>query len=264
MTQKGSQGTTLTRREALAGVGAVGFVTLGAASGRPTGTDSWDGYSAYTYAQTDTPWDLLVGWRRTENGTRVGSSPTDAEDDVESAGIRLVDFDNALPGDEGTASVGLRLDDPAGAAPDGVRVWLRLQLSDSFDDTDPASVALAERIRLDVRYDTGLLGIGACAGAESDFAGYGQRIADGTLADLVAGPLADGIELDPSRLGDGCLTTDERRCLIFSWEFDSTGGNAGQGGSVDFDVAFAADDCTSDVNPFTYEPPTTSTADGGS
>ncbi|AZQ13441.1 hypothetical protein [Halorubrum sp. PV6] len=262
MTQKGSQGSTITRREALAGVGAVGFATLGAASGRPTGTDSWDRYSAYTYAQTDTPWDLLVGWRSTENGTLVDSSPTDVEDDVESAGIRLVDFDNALPGDEGTASVGLRLEDSAGAAPDGVRVWFRLALSDAFDDTDPASVALAERIHLNVRYDTGLLGIGACAGAESDFADYGREIADGTLADLVAGPLADGIELDPTLLGDGCLTTDERRCLIFTWEFDSIGGNAGQGGTVDFDVEFTADDCTSNVNPFTYEP-TNATADGG-
>jgi hypothetical protein len=259
MTQKD---THLTRREALAGVGAVGFVTLGAASGRQTGTDSWGGYSAYTYAQTDTPWDLLVGWRRTENGARVDSSPTDAEDEVENAGIRLVDFDNALPGDEGTASVGLRLDDPAGAAPDGVRVWFRLKLPDAVD-TDPASVALAERIHLDIRYDTGLLGIGACAGAESDFAGYGRQIAAGPLADLVAGPLADGIELDPTLLGDGCLTTDERRCLIFTWKFDSTGGNAGQGGTVNFDVDFLADDCTSDVNPFTYEAPTNSTADGG-
>ena len=263
MTQKGSQGSTITRREALTGVGAVGFVTLGAASGRQTGTDSWDDYSAYTYAQTDTPWDLLVGWRNTENGTLVDSSPTDAEDDVESAEVRLVDFDNALPGDEGTASVGLRLEDPAGAALDGVRVWFRLKPSDAFDDADPASVALAERIRLDIRYDTGLLGIGACAGAESDFAGYGQQIAVGTLADLVTGPLADGIELDPTLLGDGCLTTDERRCLTFTWEFDSAGGNAGQGGTVNFDVEFAADDCASDVNPFTYEAPTNSTADGG-
>jgi hypothetical protein len=45
MTQKESG---LTRREALAGAGAVGFATLGAASGRPTGTDNWDEYTDYT------------------------------------------------------------------------------------------------------------------------------------------------------------------------------------------------------------------------
>ncbi|KOX97487.1 MULTISPECIES: hypothetical protein [Halorubrum] len=245
MTQKESG---LTRREALAGAGAVGFAALGAASGRPTGTDSWGEYTDYTYAQTDRPWDLLVGWRRTENGTVVDSSPTDAEDDVEAAGIRLVDVDNALPHDAGTASVGLRLEDPAGAAPDGVRVWLKI--GSALDDADAASRALADRIRLEVRYDTGLLGVGACAGAESDFAGYGELIAAGTLAELSAAPVATGIELDPTLLGNGCLTTEERRCLTFTWEFDGEGGNAGQGGAVDFDVRFAADDCSAEGNPF--------------
>jgi len=251
MTHKGPDELTLTRRKALAGAGAVGFAALGAASGRQTGTDSWNEYSAYTYAQTDTPWDLLVGWRRTENGTPVGSSPTDSEDDVVSDGIRLVDLENALPGDTGTASVGLRLEDPADVAPDGVRVWLRLD--PDLDAADAESLALAERIRFDVRYDTGLLGVGGCAGAEGDFAGYGERIAAGTLADLDDHPLATGIELNPSLFGDGCLTTDERRCLVFTWEFDSVGGNAGQGGSVGFDVEFAADDCDSEGNPFLLE-----------
>ena len=251
MTYKGPDELTLTRRKALAGAGAVGFAALGAASGRQTGTDSWNEYSAYTYAQTDTPWDLLVGWRRTVNGTLVGSSPTDSEDDVVSDGIRLVDLENALPGDTGTASVGLRLEDPADVAPDGVRVWLRLD--PGLDAADAESLALAERIRFDVRYDTGLLGVGGCAGAEGDFAGYGERIAAGTLADLDDDPLATGIELNPSLFGDGCLTTDERRCLIFTWEFDSVGGNAGHGGSVGFDVEFAADDCGSEGNPFLLE-----------
>lgn len=248
MTHKGSDELTLTRRKALAGAGVVGFATLGAATGRQTGTDSWNKYSAYTYAQSDTPWDLLVGWRRTENGTLVGSSPTDSEDDVVSDGIRLVNLDNALPGDTGTASVGLRLEDPADTAPDGVRVWLRVD--PDLDAADAESLALAERIRFDIRYDTGLLGVGGCAGAEGDFAGYGERIAAGTLAELDDDPLATGIELNPSLFGDGCLTTEERRCLIFTWEFDAVGGNAGHGGSVGFDVEFAADDCGSAGNPF--------------
>ncbi|EMA63261.1 hypothetical protein [Halorubrum kocurii] len=245
MTQKESK---LTRREALAGVGAVGFAALGAASGRPTGTDGWNEYPEYTYAQSDTPWDLLVGWRRTENGTVVGSSPTDGFDDVEAAGIRLVDVDNALPGDTGTASVGLRLDDPAGTAPDGVRVWLRID--PRLDTADAASAALAERISIEVRYDTGILGIGGCGGAEGNFAGYGDLIAVGTLAELDGSALADGIELSPGLFGGDCLTTEERRCLIFAWEFSSDGGNAGQGGAVDFDVEFAADDCRNEGNPF--------------
>ena len=262
MTQKESG---LTRREALAGVGAVGFATLGAASGRRTGTDNWDEYSAYTYAQTDTPLNLLVGWRRTENGTVVDSSPTDSVDDVEAAGIRLVDIDNALPGDSGTASVGLRLDDPAGTAPDGVRVWLRID--PNLADADAASAALAERITLDVRYDTGVLGIGGCGGAEGNFAGYGERIAAGTLAELDGSALAAGVELNPGLLDDGCLAAGEQRCLIFAWAFDSDGGNAGQGGAVDFDVEFVADDCDARGNPFDMDGETDeggSAAAGGS
>jgi len=51
MTQKESK---LTRREALAGVGAVGFATLRAASGRPTGTDGWSEYSS-TRTRSPTP-----------------------------------------------------------------------------------------------------------------------------------------------------------------------------------------------------------------
>jgi len=245
MTHKDTQ---LTRRQTLAGLGAVGFAALGAATGRSAETASREAYPSYTYAQSDTPWDLVVGWRRTENGVVVGSSPSDAVTDVEGAGIRLVDVANALPGDRGTASVGLWLDDPANTAPDGVRVWLRV--SPQVDTADAASAALAERISLDVRYDTGILGIGGCGGAEGEFAAYGESIADGTLASFDGTDLAEGIELNPGLFDSGCLTADERRCLVFVWAFDTDGGNAGQGGSVDFTVEFAADDCGSEGNPF--------------
>ncbi|GAA0549459.1 hypothetical protein ABNG02_07760 [Halorubrum ejinorense] len=258
MIQKESK---LTRRQALAGLGAVGFAALGAGSGRPTGTDGWGEYSEYTYAQSDTPWNLVVGWRRTENGAVVDSSPTDAVDDV-GAGIRLVDVENALPGDYGTASVGLRLDDPAGTAPDGVRVWLRI--APSFDGSDAASAALAERISLDVRYDTGVLGIGGCGGAEGDFAEYGESIGAGSLASFDGSALAAGVELNPGLFDDGCLLPGERRCLTFDWAFDAEGGNAGQGGAVEFDVAFAADDCGAEGNPFAMGASTETNGVGGS
>ncbi|ELZ51801.1 hypothetical protein C464_00359 [Halorubrum coriense DSM 10284] len=261
MTHKISDELTLTRRKALAGAGAVGFATLGAATRRQTGGDSWGDYSEYTVAQTDTPWDLLVGWRRTENGTLIGSSPTDSENDVVSDGIRLVALENALPGDTGTASVGLRLDDPAGTAPDGVRVWLRI--APSFDAADPASAAVAERVSLDVRYDTGVLGVGACGGAESDFADYGERVAAGSLASFDGSALAAGIELNPGLLDNGCLLAGEQRCLTFAWAFGDEGGNAGQGGTVEFDVAFAADDCAAEGNPFEPSATAEGDADGG-
>ncbi|OTF12812.1 hypothetical protein [Halorubrum sp. SD612] len=241
MTQKESG---LTRREALAGAGAVGFAALGAASGRPTGTDSWDEYTNYTYAQTDTPFNLLVGWRRTENGTLVDSSAVGAVDDVGAVGVRLVDVGNALPHDYGTASVGLRLEDPE----DTARVWLRID--PHLDGADAASAALAERVTLTVRQDTGIFGIGSCGGAEGEFASAGELIADETFADIDGSALADGIELRPGLLGDGCLAPGEQRCLTFAWEFDGEGGNAGQGGAVDSLVEFAADECGAEGNPF--------------
>ena len=254
MTQKESG---LTRREALAGAGAVGFATLGAASGRRTGTDNWDEYTDYTYAQTDTPLNLLVGWRRTENGSVVDSSPVGAVDDVGTAGVRLVDVDNALPHDYGTASVGLRLEDPE----DTARVWLRID--PDLDDLDDASVALAERITLTVRQDTGIFGIGGCGGAEGEFANAGTPIADGTLADIDGTALADGVELRPGLLGDGCLGPGEQRCLTFAWEFDGEGGNAGRGGAVDFLVEFAVDECGAEGNPFETSAAAGADSDGG-
>jgi len=249
---------TLTRREALAGAGAIGFVTLGAASGRRTGTDNWDEYTDYTYAQTDTRFNLLVGWRRTENGTVVDSSAVGAVDDVETAGIRLVDVANALPHDYGTASVGLQLEDPEDIA----RVWLKID--PGLDDPDDASAALAERVSLTVRQDTGIFGIGSCGGAEGDFASAGELIADATLAEIDGSALADGVELRPGLLGDGCLGPDEQRCVTFEWEFTGEGGNAGQGGAVDFLVQFAADECGSERNPFEMDPTTETDAAGGS
>ena len=257
MTQKESG---LTRREALAGAGAVGFAALGAASGRRTGTgtDNWDEYTDYTYAQTDTRFNLLVGWRRTENGTVVDSSPVGAVDDVEAAGIRLVDVANALPHDYGRASVGLRLEDPEGTA----RVWLKID--PDLDDRDDASVALAERITLTVRQDTGIFGIGSCGGAEGEFASAGELIADETLAEIDGSALSNGVELRPGLLGDGCLGPGEQRCLTFEWEFLGEGGNAGQGGAVDFDVRFAADECGSEGNPFDMNAVTEGDAAGGS
>ncbi|SFR32566.1 hypothetical protein [Halorubrum sodomense] len=257
MTQKESG---LTRREALAGVGAVGFATLGAASGRRTGTDNWDEYTDYTYAQTDArvnPVNLLVGWRRTENGTAVDASPVGAVDDIGAAGIRLVDVDNVLPHDYGTASVGLRLEDPESTA----RVWLKID--PGLDDPDAASAALAERISLTVRQDTGIFGIGGCGGADGEFASVGTPIADGTLADIDGSALADGVELRPGLLGDGCLGPGEQRCLTFEWEFTGEGGNAGQGGAVDFLVQFVADECGSEGNPFETNPATGGDTAGG-
>lgn len=237
----------LTRRKALAGVGAVGFATMGMGRGRPTA--SWDEYTNYTYAESDTPTRLLVGWRSTYNGDVVADGPPEPVAD-RPADVRLIDLDNVLPGDAGSASVGLRLEDPGAMTPEGARVWMQIDAELAGPDSE-ASRALADRITLDVRYDTGVLGVGRCAGAEDEFADFGESIFSGTLGDLTADDgLSSGVALDPGLFDNGCLGPDERRCLTFVWALPLEAGNRGQGGAVDFDVAFRAVSCDRTENPF--------------
>lgn len=250
MTKEDSQ---LTRRKALAGAGAVGFATLGMGRGRPTA--SWNEYTNYTYAESDVPTRLLVGWRSTYNGAVVGESPTDDVDDVDVSLIPADALRNVLPGDEGTASVGLRLRDSGELVPEGARVWMRIEadLDDDNVTQRAQNEALAGRVELDVRYDTGVLGIGRCAGAEDEFAGFGESIFSGTFADLAGDELGSGIELDPGLFDNGCLAPDERRCLTFVWALPPGEGNVGKGGAIDFDVTFHAVSCDRTENPFDDE-----------
>jgi len=180
--------TQLTRRKALAGIGAVGFATTGLARSRSTG--SWNGYTNYTYAQTEGR-RLLVGWQTTYNGsgteTVVVDGPTDEDDFVDGVtDVRLIDLDDVLPGDEGAASVGLRVEDDV---EEGLRAWLRLDLEVG---TDQASHALADRLEVDIRYDTGLLGVGGCEGADGAFANFGESIFSGSFAELADDDLTGG------------------------------------------------------------------------
>ncbi len=237
----------------LAGAGAVGFATAGLARGRSTG--SWNEYTNYTYAET-TGRRLLVGWQATYNGDVVVDGPTDESEFADGVtDVRLVDLDDVFPRDEGTASVGLRVEDPT---EEGLRAWMRVEPTIGGD---PASAELADRLQVVVRYDTGLLGLGSCEGASGDYAEYGEEIYAGSFAGLVDDDLADGVQIDPGLLDNGCLRPGEQRCLIFGWKFPPGGGNAGMGGSIDFDVTFGVDPCgAGTANPF----PATGNDTGGS
>ncbi|MBP1922046.1 hypothetical protein J2751_001051 [Halorubrum alkaliphilum] len=240
----------VTRRQALAGVGAVGFATVGLIRGRSTG--SWGDYTNYTYAERDGR-RLLVGWQTTYNGFRsadvIVDGPTDEEDFADGvADVRLIDLDDVLPGDEGAASVGLRVEDDI---EEGLRAWLRLVPTIG---TDAASRDLADRLHVDLRYDDGLLGLGGCEGADGDFSGFGTPIYEGSFADLVDDDLAEGVLIDPGLFDNGCLTPDAQRCLVLYWRFPTGRGNAGSGGSVDFDVTFGVDPCGAGTeSPFSME-----------
>ena len=239
----------LTRRKALAGAGAIGFATLGMGRGRPTA--SWNEYVNYTRAETNGR-RLLVGWQSTYDGSGteavVVDGPTDEADSADGVtDVPLIDLDDVLPGDEGAASVGLRVEDDLG---EGLRAWMQIIPTVG---SDRPSTELADRIQIDIRYDTGLLGVGGCEGADGPFADFGTEIFSGSFADLAGGstPLSEGILLDPRLFGDGCLTPGDQRCLLFHWRFPVGRGNAGKGGSVDFDVTFGVDPCGADTtNPF--------------
>ncbi len=232
------------------GIGAVGFATTGLTRRRSTG--SWNDYTDYTYAQTDGR-RLLVGWQATYNGSGteavVVDGPTDADDFVDGVtGVRLVDLDGVLPGDEGAASVGLRVEDDA---EEGLRAWMRLAPDIG---SDQASQEFADRLRVTVRYDDGLLGVGGCEGTDGLLSEFGTLIFSGSFADLFNADLADGIPIDPGLLDNDCLTPNDRRCLVIDWAFPIGDGNAGKGGSVDFDVEFGIDPCGAETkNPFEME-----------
>ena len=232
----------VTRRQALAGVGAVGFATVGLSRGRSTGR--WNEYTNYTYAETNGR-RLLVGWQTLYNGDVVVDGPTDEGDFADDVtDVRLIDLDDVLPGDEGAASVGLRVEDDV---EEGLRAWMRLRPTIG---ADAASQELAERLKVEVRYDDGLLGLGGCEGVNGDLSGFSTPIFEGTFADLADDDLAEGIAIDTGFLDDGCLTPGDQRCLLLYWKFPVGDGNAGMGGSVDFYVTFGVDPCGADGNPF--------------
>ena len=236
----------ITRRQALAGVGAVGFATAGLARGRSTG--SWNEYTNYTYAETNGR-RLLVGWQTLYNGDVVVDGPTDEGDFADDVtDVRLIDLDDVLPGDEGAASVGLRVEDDV---EEGLRAWMRV---DPIIGNDQASQELADRLQVNVRYDDGLLGVGGCGGVNSAYSPFSTPIFEGSFTELKDDDLADGILLDRGFVNNSCLTPSDQRCLLLYWWFPDGDGNAGMGGSVDFDVEFGVDPCDAETtNPFDTE-----------
>jgi hypothetical protein len=279
--------TPITRRQVLAGLGAVGLVAAGprlvrAARGEPA-------FTRYTLAQsTNGGPDLRIAWYETYNGEyredsgrftagdalaptnesfeaaaaagRYVDTTADAEGEAVSPGA-VVDLGNAVPGDEGTVVVGL-LADAADAT-----VWFRLRLDATPENgvveperappanDDPTSTVgeLQDAVEVSLWYDNGLVGgcNGAIDGGESFVTGLS------TLGDL-DGPLAqvaadtdEGVRLDFDLLGSGCLPANDQQCVGFRWAIPASVGNEIQTDGVSFALEFATVPCDSDVNPFT-------------
>jgi hypothetical protein len=275
--------THVTRRQALAGIGALGVLAVAPRAVRAARGDP--PFTRYTLAQTDAGPDLRIAWYETYNGVYredsdrftggPGLDPTaaafndsatagrfvdttaDAGGDAVNAGA-VVDLGDVLPGDEGVVVVGLL----AGGA--DATVWFRARLDATPEngrveperaagDTSDEAGELQDAVTVELWYDNGV--VGGCNGvidaSESLVTGLsGLGSVDGSLA-AVAAETAEGVELDFGPLDSGCLPAGVERCLGVRWSLDESVGNAVQTDGVSFALEFATVPCGDATNPFT-------------
>ena len=280
--------TPITRRQVLAGLGAVGLVAAGprlvrAARGEPT-------FTRYTLAQsTNGGPDLRIAWYETYNGVyqedsnRFTSGPglqptnesfndsaqagrfvntvnaTNPEDVVDPGAV--IGLDNVLPGDEGVVVIGLLAENA------DARVWFKLDLLDTPENglyepeiaagenpVDDGVGELQDAIDVELWYDNGLAS--GCDGVKSGSEEFVSGLStlgslDGTLAQ-VATDTVDGVELDFDLLGTGCLPAGVERCVAFRWSFpDGPENNQSQSDGVSFTLRFATVACSNtETEPF--------------
>ncbi|WP_256298232.1 hypothetical protein [Haloarchaeobius salinus] len=243
----------LNRRRLLAGLGATGVASVG---GLALLTEGAKAYPDST-ALASTP--LRYDWRETYNGTTVdgGTTVTGTE-----TGPRLA-VSNVLPGDRGSLSIRLRLDDTSEDV--AVQPFLSLDLAAtpengindseaSLDDT-PERGELQEFLTVSLWYDTGLRGFDAF-GAENGIQDVGESLvhpdANGSLTS-VATALSTPTLLDPAEGGptsDSCLSGDDSIGFVLAWSFDGDADprdvNVTQSDGVVFDLGLYTEQCRHD------------------
>jgi hypothetical protein len=263
----------------LASIGAVGLVTsgasvVGAVRGEPP-------YTHYTYAQTDDGLpNLQIAWYETYNGTFQERSSSGLEpnnesfEDAASAGEfvdddaagyvdagPVISFDNVMPDDEGHLAIGLLTTNQPG------QVWFRPYAPATLDgnpnylendhiepertagDTTDTVGELQDELRIEVWYDSGMMGLGACNGRFEE--SVEQLVGDGT--GVVSGTLREMSEQFPEgiQLFDGCTEVGESRCVGVRWWLPGDTGNHVQTDSVGFELQFAATECLDEpMSPF--------------
>ncbi|AUX09703.1 hypothetical protein AArcSl_2078 [Halalkaliarchaeum desulfuricum] len=282
--------TELNRRTLLAGIGGLGVAGIG--YGQLRTANRRRTYTHYTYAQpdganvevddsstisNDVGPRIRVSWYSTYNGHLLTGAPlatngSTEEWDYENVDGYVADVDgpaiqvnNVLPGDSGTASIGLLAEEA------DARVWLRISPScgtteGSEEDCPPlAENPLANAIETELWYDTGIFGLFGCQGAEES--SFGEPIAEGVLGEMptvggVDGSVFEGIELNPGVLDNSVLEEGDRLCLALAWAFPTILENVNdlQGTSVAFDIEFRAVAADDPTNPFAVDGETEVTA----
>lgn len=252
--------TDYSRRQLLASAGTLGIAGVGIGRYRSGSSGTERDYTHATFASSNGP-HVRVAWYSTYNGTlQTGSPVTDDEwnyDDTDSYvdGVEdhvdgpIVNVSNLLPGDSGAVSIGLLVAD--GENGDPASIWVRRR----FQDDQGASSPLANVVDVNLWYDTGLFGVGGCAGA--DAGSFGEPLVEGTLATPehvsgMNGTLDEGLQLDPGFFDNSCLDPGTTLCLGFTWNVDVGVGNTYegtngpvelQGSSTEFTLEFRAVDC---------------------
>jgi hypothetical protein len=273
----------ISRRRLLAGIGAVGLVTVGTGLGQGALSTAHP-YTRYTYALPDgasatggAPQPrLTLAWYQTYNGEAIDSPAAEPSESafadtavyVDDVTGPVVDLPNLLPGDSGSLGVGLLVE----GAPANVWFALRpvgddgplsaftengvVEPEATAGDTTADRGELQNYLAFDCWYDTGVLGTnaglsGACNGRRDvgeQAIASGLLFAtddDGTFTHPDVARLANGVRLDDETLvgGTGCLTPDEPRCLGFDWRFAGDEENDAQTDGVSFELAVAVTEC---------------------
>ena len=230
----------------LAGVGATGFVSVG---GLTMLTDE-----AVEFRETmavSGPVDLRLDWRETYNGDVLENSTVD---EIDRDGPRI-SLQNVLPGDQGTLSVRVGVDEETDASALVEFAIPELETAEngatdperSIDGHDSERGDLQRFLNVKLWYDTGLFGAESLGARNAD-ADVGEAvIAEGSLPD-VASELEDGVALDPSPNelgGSDCLESGDSVTISLQWQFDANAAdvNLAQGDSVAFDLAVQGEQC---------------------
>jgi hypothetical protein len=244
--------TTLSRRQLLLGLGAVGACSAGAGFGSVGYLTDRERLPNVTTAGI---LDLKLGYRSTYNGEPLASAP--GEDDavdcdtpglVDGSGVPVIELADVKPGDCGTLTTTLYVcGNPS-------RLWLAVDIVEAAENDRRPEEVLAG----DETIDAGELGnlVDVTVRTDADGAAdEGDRVVyEGTLVGLAA---ATGSGLLLTRDDDGPTCEAETLTVTIDWclPLDGPNHNRAITDSVAFDCRFAAIQCRHDPDGSTpFEP----------
>lgn len=246
----------ISRRRLLAGIGTAGVAAGGIALLSDTAVALPN--TMQISGQGDSP-DLRIDWRETYNGS-VLEGEDFPDTPVDAPGGPAVSIENVVPGDSGTLTLRVQLDEPAGGNGSGastarVSFGLDVTATDENGLTEPELKAgdtaegdLQHYTDVAVWYDVGAggSGVGGCNGRREPAEPLLDPAAEGPLTS-VAAALSDGVVVDPRPYARGrdpsCFSPGTAVCVTLAWSVDPDVGNVVQGDSVAFELRFHAEPC---------------------